>query len=99
MSGEIISEHKGWTISFEKNVHMYCHTLAASKGDQLFQIPCEDAPLSENLIVMWPYEMGLGGLAYSELIAALHDWARTQDLHYRIYVTRDRFEPAEIPKG
>ncbi len=95
MTGEKESEHKGWTIFFDKNVHMYCHALAASKGDQLFQIPCEDIPLGDGLVGIWPYELGLSGPVYSELIAALHDWARASGLRYRIYVTRDCFEPAE----
>jgi len=98
MSHETVSEHNGWAISFEKNVHMYCHALAASKGNQSFQISCEDAPLGEGLVVMWPYALGLSGPVYSDLVAALHDWARAGGLRYRIYVAQNRFEPA-VPNG
>ncbi len=73
---------------------MYCHALTAARGGQFFKIPCEDMPLEDGLVGMWPYDLRLGELVYSDLIAALHDWARTHNLRYRIYVTRDRFEPA-----
>lgn len=73
---------------------MYCHGLTASKDGKIYEIPCEDSPLNQGLIVMWPYELDLDDDTYSDLIRILHDWAGTNGLNYRIYITSDRFEPA-----
>ncbi len=88
-------KYKGWTISFRKNIHMYCHELKASKGDVIYTIPCEDSPVSEGLIGIWPYELQTDASTYSSLIQAIHDWATDEGLLYRIYISRDCFEPAE----
>jgi hypothetical protein len=71
---------------------MYCHDLRASFGGTTYTIPCEDSPSSDGLVAIWPYELKMDPIIYSNLIKALHQWASNEGLSYRIYVTRDRFE-------
>ena len=34
----------GWTVEFEKNIHMYSHSLKLSRGREAYQVFCEDSP-------------------------------------------------------
>lgn len=70
---------------------MFCHDLRVSNGGTTYTIPCEDSP--DGLIVMWPYELKMAASTYTNLIHALHEWATEEEILYRIYVTRDHFEP------
>ncbi len=74
---------------------MYCHDLRASNGGTTYTIPCEDSPVSEGLVAIWPYELEMAASTYANLIQALHDWAANEGLFYRIYVTPNHFEPEE----
>ncbi len=58
-----------------------------------YTIPCEDTPASDGLVVIWPYDLQMDPSTYSSLIQSLHEWAEKEELFYRVYVTRDRFEP------
>jgi len=75
---------------------MFCHLLKVTKDGEEFEIQCEDSPLSEGLICIWPYEHGMSDSKYSEVVSALHDWATSEGLKYRIYVTREHFEPNTV---
>lgn len=74
---------------------MYCHDLRASFAGATYTIPCEDSPVSDGLVAIWPYELQMDPSTYSNLVQSLHDWASNEGLSYRIYVTRDRFEPGQ----
>jgi len=73
---------------------MYCHDLRALRDGTTYTIQCEDSPVSDGLVGIWPYDLQLDADTYSSLIKALHEWAADEGLFYRIYVTCDRFEPA-----
>src|SRR5262245_22329283 len=88
-------EHKEWTISFRRNIHMYRHDLRASNHVSAYQIPCEDSPDNPGRVLIWPYDLAMDANTYANLIAALHDWATEEGFPYRIYVSHDRFEPAD----
>ena len=83
--------YNGWRILFRQNVHMYCHQLTASKGDLELEIPCEDMPAGP--IGIWPYTLELDAPVYDDLLMALRAWATSIGVNYRLYVTKDRFEP------
>lgn len=88
-----VYKHKEWTLSFRRNVHMYCHDLRASDGQAILQVPCEDSAVGTGLVLIWPYELQMESSAYSSLIQALHAWAKNEGLSYRIQVSMDTFEP------
>ncbi len=71
---------------------MYCHELRALRDGTTYTIQCEDSPVSDGLVGIWPYDLQMDAATYSSLITALHEWAADEGLFYRIYVTRDRFE-------
>lgn len=84
--------HNGWAIRLQKNVHMYCHSLRASKGGSSHVIPCEDSPLSEGLVVMWLYEMNVDEATRQDLLKGLIQWALASGIKYRLYLTRDDYQ-------
>jgi hypothetical protein len=86
------NEYKGWTMSFRRNIHMYCRDLRAIKGKESLQVQCEDSPAGEGLVGVWSYLLKLDPTLYADLISALHEWASPEGLNYRLYVTRDQFE-------
>ena len=47
----------GWTIEFRKNIHMYYHSLKATKNGRTFDVPCEDTP--GNFVGIWTYQLSL----------------------------------------
>ena len=85
------SEHlNGWAIEFTKNVHMYCHSLKATKNSSTLDVPCEDAPA--GFVGIWPYELKLDDTEYQGLLKALREWASGMGINYRLYKTSDTFE-------
>lgn len=80
----------GWQVDFQRNVHMYCHHLTASKGDLEVEVPCEDTP--GGFVGIWPYDLIVDAAVYNGLLEALREWARTLGLNYRLYSTRVDFE-------
>lgn len=80
----------GWTIDFEKNIHMYTHSLEATKGDRTFIVPCEDTPYA--FVGIWPYQLSLDIALFQDLLEALRDWASMSGLTYRLYNSRDNYE-------
>lgn len=90
-----INVHRGWSVEFKKNVHMYCHSLKMAKDGRRFEIPCEDSPLSLDLIAMWPYELKLSDQMLQDLIEALSAWADDSGLKYRIYRARNEYDTNE----
>ena len=70
---------------------MYCHHLTATKGAVQLEIPCEDTPA--GFVGIWPYTLELDAPVYDDLLIALRTWATGISRNYRIYITKDRFEP------
>ena len=90
-----IEVHNGWAIEFKKNIHMYCHSLKMVKGDIEYEVPCEDSPLANGLVAMWPYTLNLNTAALQDLLKGLRDWAKSSGIKYRIYTSRNDYESNE----
>lgn len=86
--------HNGWKIRFRRNIHMYCHSLTASKHNLELQVPCEDTP--DGYVGIWPYDLDIPEPTYLDLLVALRSWAETIQSEYRLYSTRDEFEAGPI---
>jgi hypothetical protein len=82
--------HNGWKIQFRRNIHMFCHSLTASKHNRDLQVPCEDTP--DGYVGIWPYDLEIPDSEYFDLLVALREWAETIQSHYRLYLTRDEYE-------
>lgn len=82
--------HNGWKIRFRRNIHMYCHSLTASKHNLELQVPCEDTP--DEYVGIWPHDLDLPETRYLDLLVALRPWAQTIQSEYRLYSTRDEYE-------
>ena len=54
-------------------------------------VPCEDLAAC-NGIGIWPYDLDIDETIYADLIEALRDWVKKQNLDYRLYITRGKFE-------
>jgi hypothetical protein len=80
----------GWEIEFRKNIHMYYHSLKATKDGRTFDVPCEDTP--GNFVGIWPYQLSLNAKESPELFEALREWASQSGLKYRLYKTREDYE-------
>ena len=96
-SGGIVGKetYHGWIVQFRRNVHMYRHSLVMAKGETVYTIPCEDSPLGEGLVLMWPYELAIEPPLYQDLLAGLREWARCAGMRYRIYTTESTYETNE----
>jgi hypothetical protein len=79
----------GWSIQFQKNVHMYCHRLIATKGNRQYEVPCEDTPA--GFLGVWLYGLELDETALRDLQADLVEWAESYRFVYRIYNTEDSY--------
>ncbi len=83
--------YNGWSIRFRPNVHMYCHDLKLSKGQDQLRVPCEDTP--SGWVGIWPCSLGLDESVYADVLVALRVWAAQKFVaNYRLYVTKDEFE-------
>lgn len=92
MHGEVSN---GWTVEFRKNIHMYCHSLKMAKGGRVYEVPCEDTPLSNGLVAMWPYALNLEEAAFQDLLSGLREWAERSSMKYRIYTSKNDYETNE----
>lgn len=79
----------GWSIEFQKNIHMYCHRLIATGDGARHEIPCEDTP--EGFVGVWLYDLALDEAVRRDLLAALVEWAEASAFPYRIYTARDAY--------
>ena len=84
------TSRKGWVFTFQPNVHMYAHSLKATKADKSFYVPCEDT--TENHVGIWPYQLDLDPAVSQDLLEGLREWAVQSRLSYRLYETRERYE-------
>ncbi|QDU51252.1 hypothetical protein [Gimesia panareensis] len=82
--------YHGWSIRFQKNIHMYCHNLTAEKENRSYSIPCEDSPVFKG-IVMWPYELNLESDLLQDLVTALLKWATSSNLECLIYTSKTNY--------
>lgn len=82
----------GWTVEFQKNIHMYSHGLKLSRGGLAYQVFCEDTP--SGFVGIWPYELkeAVADTTFQELVAVLRKWAILSDLHYRLYTSQNEYE-------
>ena len=82
----------GWTVEFQKNIHMYSHHLKLSRGREAYQVFCEDTP--SGFVGIWPYELKetITDALFQELLLVLRKWAILADFQYRLYTSRDDYE-------
>ncbi len=78
-----------WRIIFKNNVHMYCHELVVAKGEQKYQIPCEDLPSKGNFVGIWLCDMTAPESHKDELCTILLRWAEEKNMRIKIYTDRD----------
>jgi hypothetical protein len=57
----------------EKHPYVLPHTLRASKGGKVYDVPCEDGA-SVDGVLMWLYELKLDAPGRSGLVRAVHEW-------------------------
>lgn len=86
-----------WDIQFQKNVHMYCHSLVVAKADRRYEIPCEDTP--DGFVGVWLHDIGLDSTLKKDLASALVKWADSSGLACRIYETRDSYVSSQTAAG
>lgn len=82
--------HKGWVVEFRKHIHMYCHSLRLSKGEQSYDVPCEDTPA--GFVGIWPYELKVADVVLQDICVALREWASQSGMRYRLYTSAEKFE-------
>jgi hypothetical protein len=87
--------HNGWAIHFRKNIHMHSHLLKVTKSGAAYEVPCEDMPVSNGLIGIWPYELNLHPGELQGLLQALREWATSSGLKYRLYTSKNDYESNE----
>jgi hypothetical protein len=80
----------GWVIDFRKNIHMYTHSLKATKSGRTFDVECEDTP--DAFVGIWPYSLNLDIAVSQDLLEALSDWAKNSGMTYRLYRSKDDYE-------
>lgn len=73
-----------------KNVHMYCHSLNATKDGQTFDVPREDTP--RNFVGIWIYQLSLNPAELSDLLNGLSEWADQSGPKYRLYKTGEIYQ-------
>lgn len=88
-------EHNGWTVTFGKNIHMYCHLLKLAKGGSVYEVQCEDLPSSNGLVGMWPYALNLEDAVHQDLLSGLREWAKRSGMKCRIYTSKNNYETNE----
>lgn len=91
MDSAVKDKVDGWEISFNRNVHMYCHALSVKKGERKFSIDCEDLPTPEKTIGIWLYNLKAPDEIKKELQNVLLKWADQFEVIFKIYVSRDEF--------
>jgi len=79
----------GWNVEFQKNIHMYCHRLVATKGNKQYEVPCEDTPA--GFLGIWLHGLELDETTINEMQADLAEWAGSSGFTYRIYDTQDTY--------
>jgi len=84
--------YNGWTVEFRKNIHMYCHSLKMAKGGRVYDVPCEDLPLSNGRVGIWPYVLNLEEAVFQDLLIGLREWANHSGMKYRIYKSENNYE-------
>jgi len=92
MHGEV---HNGWIVEFRKNIHMYCYSLKMAKGGGQYEVPCEDSPISDGLVAIWPYELQLDEAIFQDLLNGLREWADSSAVKYRLYKLKIDYETNE----
>ncbi|MES9934583.1 MAG: hypothetical protein ABW162_17410 [Candidatus Sedimenticola sp. PURPLELP] len=81
----------GWTISLNRNVHMYTHSLSVNKGKNSINIDCEDLPTKVKTIGIWLHNLDVSDTLKKEIQNALLKWVNQFDVTFQIYITKDEF--------
>ncbi|MFC7298776.1 hypothetical protein [Herminiimonas aquatilis] len=92
MSAEQIYLLNGWTVEFQKYIHMHSHSLELSRGSEAYQVFCEDTRY--GFVGIWPYELKetVTDAIFHELLAVLRKWASLSDFQYRLYTSQNDYE-------
>lgn len=70
---------------------MYCHALAATKGEYRINLQCEDLPEKEKTIGIWLHDVDISAKHKEELQVVLLEWANNLDAKCKVYVTKENF--------
>lgn len=82
---------KGWSISLNKNVHMYVHDLSICKGVHKFSISCEDLATAEKAIGIWLDRSNVPLKMFDLLTEILLEWANKYPIEFRIYKNDEEY--------
>lgn len=91
MERNINDKIEGWDISFQGNVHMYCHALSVAKGKYKFSINCEDLPTQEKTIGIWLYSSAIPETMINEIQKMLLKWACKFEVKFQIYSSKEKY--------
>jgi len=89
----------GWAIEFRKNIHMYTHSLKLSKGDETYNVYCEDTPA--GFVGIWLYELKdkVASTTFCELLTVLRKWANQSGFQYHLYTSLTDYETNDTKVG
>jgi hypothetical protein len=62
----------------KRNIHMYCHLLMCTCGQNNYEAICESAPTKEETIIFWPDDLGLPPDEKDAMISDLIKWSENQ---------------------
>lgn len=80
---------EGWSIQFWANIHMYCHGLVVRKGEEEYELECEDLPVKGSFTGVWIYKTEMPESHRNELISILARWADQNGRWLKIYTERE----------
>jgi hypothetical protein len=68
---------------------MYCHRLIVRKGQEEYDLHCEDLPVKGGFTGVWIYKTKMPESHRNELITILASWADHHDRRLKIYTDRE----------
>ena len=84
----------GWEVYFERNLHMYTHSLLLSKNGMKYSINCEwlgSGSKDGNAVGIWLYSLDVIDDIKKELINVLSLWASKFPVHIRLLISKTEF--------
>lgn len=89
----------GWIVEFHKNVHMYTHSLKLSKGNETYDVYCEDTP--SGFVGIWLFELKdkVTNATFRELLTVLRKWASQSGFQYYLCISQADYETNDAKGG
>ena len=73
-----------YNFSLKRNVHMYCHLIVCTCGQNKYEAICESAPTKEETIIFWPDDFGVPFNEEDAMINDLTKWSESQGFQHII---------------